>query len=419
MIEIQPVETLTAEVAAPPSKSYTNRALVVAALADGVCRLENPLVSDDTFYMKRALGEFGVQVDEDADGLTVHGTGGKLRAPQNEIFVGNAGTAMRFLTTFAALAPGEAVLTGDERMRERPIEDLLQALRTMGVAAESINDDACPPIRISGGSVPGGSVDLPGDKSSQYLTSLMLAAPYFKNDTAVNILGDLASKSYIDITLDVMRAFGASVENESYQRFTVRAGKSYQARTYAVEGDASSASYFFAAAAVCGGSVGVSRLNPDSVQGDMGFLGALEQMGCKVEKNPEKITVQGYPLKGISINMNSMPDAVQSLAVVALFAEGKTEITGIANLRIKETDRIAALQTELTRLGARVEAGDDFLVVHPAKTYSGAEIETYNDHRMAMCFAVAGLKIPGVKIKNPECVNKSFPDFFERLQKFY
>ncbi|MBI4388626.1 MAG: 3-phosphoshikimate 1-carboxyvinyltransferase [Nitrospinae bacterium] len=419
MIEIQPAPRIRATVEAPPSKSYTNRALIIAGLADGESRLDHPLFSDDTRYMREAIVRYGVPVKREADVLIVSGTGGVLQAPQEEIYVGNAGTAMRFLATFAALAPGTSRLTGDERMRERPIEDLLAGLRAMGVPAESVLSNQCPPLIVQGGNVPGGEIRLAADKSSQYLTSLLLSAPYFQKDTVIRLAGELTSKSYVDITLDIMKTFGVRVENEGYAVFRVQSGQKYSARDYAIEGDASSASYFFASAAVSGGEVAVTRLNPDSVQGDMQFLDALEKMGCRVEKSAGKIAVAGNPLRGISINMNTMPDVVQTLAVVALFADGPTAVTGIGNLRIKETDRIAALERELTRLGARVESGPDYLTVHPAVRYNPAEIETYNDHRMAMSFAVAGLKIPGVKIKNPECVNKSFPDFFERFKKLH
>ena len=390
----------------------------MAALANGTVRLENLLFSDDTRYMREALLQFGVPAEEKGKAAIVQGQGGKLSVPNGEVFIGNAGTTMRFLTTFATLAPGVTRLTGDERMQERPIEDLLTCLRQMHLKAEAVKGNGCPPIEIHGGKPQGGSVTLAGDKSSQYLTSLLLSAPYFQNDTVINIEGELTSKSYVDITLDIMQTFGVSVLNEFYRKFTIPSGQRYRAQSYDVEGDASSASYFFAAAAVTGGEISVTHLNPDSVQGDIHFPDALEQMGCEVKRSGEKITVFGNPLRGITINMNDMPDVAQTLAVVALFAEGKTTMTGIKNLRIKETDRIAALANELTRLGASVEAGDDFIIIEPG-TYQSAEVETYDDHRMAMSFAVAGLGIPGVKIKNPRCVDKSFPDFFERFQELY
>ena len=415
LIEIKPAEKVQATVTVPGSKSYTNRALVIAALTDGECRLEKPLVSDDTKYMIRALKAFGVPVKEEAEAFLISGKGGNLSTPGEDIFIGNAGTTMRFLTTFSALAPGKVRLDGDERMRERPLADLLDCLTQMGVKAVSINNNGCPPLDIFGGEIPGGEIKLAGDKSSQYLTSILLSAPYFKSDTCVNIQGELTSKSYADITLDIMKTFGVHVENESYQRFKVKAGDRYKAQTYQVESDWSSASYFLAAAAVTGGEVTLNHINPQSVQGDAQFTTVLEKMGCRIDRNKNSVHIKGNPLQGITINMNNMPDAVQTLAVIALFAEGKTVIQGIGNLRIKETDRISALTNELSRLGANVKAGDDYLIVEPGD-YNGAEIETYNDHRMAMSFAVAGLKIPGVQIKNPGCVDKSFPDFFQRFE---
>ena len=418
-IKIQTARPLKAEVSIPASKSYTNRALIISALANGISRIENPLFSDDTYYMSSALSAFGIAVERGENFFSVQGSAGLLKTPLEKIFVGNAGTTMRFLTTLSALAPGEVILTGDERMCERPIGHLLDALGKMGVGARSINGDECPPIKISGEGVHGGNIIVAGDLSSQYITSLLLCAPFFKNDTSIKIVGNMTSKSYIDITLDIMRAFGAIVENDHWVEFKVPSGQSYSARTYRIEGDASSASYFFSAAAIAGGEVTVTGLNHKSIQGDAGFVNALEAMGCQVKRSPEKITVCGNELRGININMNTMPDTAQTLAVTALFAKGETTITGISNLRIKETDRISALTKELTRLGAEVKAGKDFLWIKPAKKYRAVEIETYNDHRMAMSFALAGLRIPGVKIKNPKCVEKSFPDFFERFRTLY
>ena len=414
MIEIKPIQNLQATVTIPGSKSYTNRALLIAGLSDGECRLEKPLVSDDTKYMIRALKAFQIPVQEDREAFIVFGKGGELAMPSDPIFVGNAGTAMRFLTTFSSLVPGKIHLDGDERMRERPLADLLDCLKQMGVKANSVKNTGCPPIDIEGGKVTGGDIKLAGNNSSQYLTSILLSAPYFEQDTCVHIQGDLTSKSYADITLDIMKTFGVHVENESYQRFTVKAGDRYKAQTYRVESDWSSATYFLAAAAVTGGEMTLTDIQPNSVQGDAKFASVLEQMGCRVEIKSNSMHIKGNPLRGITINMNNMPDAVQTLAVTALFAKGETVIEGIGNLRIKETDRISALANELTRLGAEVEAGEDYLIIKPG-TYHGAEIETYNDHRMAMSFAVAGLKIPGVGIKNPQCVEKSFPDFFQRF----
>ena len=411
MIEIKPLEKVSSKVKIPGSKSYTNRALLIAALAEGISRLENPLVSDDTRYMIQALKGFGIKVKEEPNVFIVSGKGGELNIPTEEIFVGNAGTTMRFLTTFSALTKGKVRLDGDERMRERPLADLLECLGEMGVRAIPSYNNGCPPLDIEAKGVTGGNVTLAGNKSSQYLTSILLSAPFFQNDTNIFIQGDLTSKSYADITLDIMSTFGVKVENRNYQKFSIRAGQIYKSQTYQIEGDWSSATYFLAAAAVTGGDITLMGMNPESVQGDAQFANVLKKMGCEFHRSIDSLNLKGNLLRGIKVNMNNMPDAVQTLAVVALFAKGETVIEGIGNLKIKETNRIEALANELGRLGAEVKTGEDFIVVHP-REYSGAEIETYNDHRMAMSFAVAGLKIPGVKIKNPKCVEKSFPDFF-------
>ena len=413
--KINPVGKIVAKIECPASKSYTNRALLIAALANGVSTLQKPLISNDTKYMRLALEQFGVFIKHEDHDFIVSGTGGNIKSPQEKISIGLAGTTMRFLTTFAALSPGTTHLTGERRMLERPISDLLNALNQMGVKARSLKNNGCPPLEISGGGVSGGKINLAGDKSSQYLTSVLLCAPYFKSDTTINIIGDLTSKSYADITLSIMEDFGVTVQNKNYTQFYVPAGQIYQAKNYAIEADWSSASYFLAAAAITQGEMTLFGLKPDSLQGDAGFLNVLEQMGCTIERSPEKIFIKGNSLRGIDINMNNMPDVAQTLAVTALFAKGETRISGIGNLKIKETDRIEALKGELSRLGARVETGEDFLTVHPG-TYVPADIETYDDHRMAMSLALAGLKIPGVRIKNPNCVEKSFPDFFKQLE---
>ncbi len=418
MIEIKPIDNLNATITAPSSKSYTNRSLIIAALAQGINKIINPLFSDDTRHMINALSNFGVIVKKEGETLIVEGTNGRIKAPQNEIFLGNSGTAMRFLTTFAALAPGRTILNGDERMMERPIQDLLDSLKELGVKAYSKYDTGCPPVVIEGETIAGGRTSLKGDKSSQYFTSIMLCAPYAERDIEVDVIGELTSKPYIDMTIDMMKKFGVGVEKDGYKRFTIMKGQRYHNREYRIEGDASNASYFFAAAAVTGGRVMVTNLNPCSAQGDIHFVDVLEKMGCKVIRGNDYIEVIGGELKGITIDMNSMPDMVQTLAIISLFAEGKTEITNIPNLRIKETDRIKALSAELAKVGGIVDESEDGISIIPSSLH-GTEIKTYNDHRMAMSFSIIGLKVPGIKIRNPECVTKSFPDFFERLRDLY
>jgi len=397
----------------PGSKSYTNRALLIAALADGITVLRRVLMSDDTIYMIRALKQFGLRIEEKEDSLIVNG--GHFHAPKKVINVGNAGTTMRFLATFSSLAEGKVTITGSKRMQERPIQDLLDGLFQLGVNAYSKKGNGCPPVIIEG-RLEGGKCSMNGEKSSQYFTSILMCAPYAQRGVEIEVAGDLASKPYIDVTIDIMKDFGVKVVNDNYKRFIVKGSQEYRPREYFIEGDASNASYFLAAGAVSGKGVRVANINPNSKQGDIKFASVLEKMGCKITYRKDWIEAEGRELKGIDIDMNAMPDVVQTLAVVALFAKGPTRIRNVPNLRIKETDRIKALAIELRRIGAKVKEFEDGIEITPGK-YHGAAIETYDDHRMAMSFAVAKLKIPGIKIKNPRCVRKSFPDFWVRFAK--
>ena len=413
-----------ASVFLPGSKSITNRALLLAALADGESRLRAPLHSDDTFYMAGALRELGVHIEETADrDFIIGGTGGVFQAPSKPLFIGNSGTTVRFLTAAACFAPAGAdvVLDGVARMRERPIRDLLGALLTLGVSAESVNGHGCPPVRVRGGGLPGGSCRLAGDVSSQFLTALLQVAPYAQRDVQIEVIGDLISKPYVDITRSVMESFGVTFSNDGYRRLHVRSGQRYAARDYAVEADASNASYFLAAAAVTGGTVTLENLSSSSIQGDVRFADVLERMGCVVTHG-ETITLTGPErLKGVEADMEAIPDTAQTLAIVAAFADGPSHVTGIASLRVKETDRVAAIAKELPKLGVRVEEERDSWSIHPPSSGSchGAAIDTYDDHRMAMSFAVAGLRVPGVVINDPGCVAKTFPDFWERWERAF
>ncbi len=408
----------------PGSKSITNRALLLAALAGGTSRLLHPLHSDDTEYMTEALRCLGVCIDTEADAVVVQGMGGALSASTcAHLSVGNSGTTVRFLTAAACLAPPgtSIVLDGNARMRARPIRDLLGALLLLGVQAESVNGHGCPPVRVRGGGMPGGACRMAGDVSSQFLSAILQVAPYAQQDVEIEIVGDLISKPYVDMTQAVMRAFGAEVENDNYQRLRVQAGQRYQARDYEIEADASNASYFLAAAAVTGGTVTLSNLGTNSIQGDVRFADVLERMDCVVTRGPQ-ITVTGPArLSALDINMEDIPDTAQTLAVCAAFADGPSRISGLASLRVKETDRLRAVAVELPKLGVRVEEGPDFWVIHPPDggVYLPAEIDTYDDHRMAMAFAVAGLRIPNVIINEPGCVAKTFPDFWQRWDKAF
>jgi len=414
---IAPRDPLDAVVRVPGSKSLTNRALLIAALARGESALSGALTSDDTRVMLRALAALGCEVQTSTDVWRVGGRDGVLAAPAAPLDVGNSGTTARFLTAAAALADGPVVIDGNPRMRERPIDDLTRALSGLGVPIEILGRDGCPPVRVGGGGLPGGSAEIDASRSSQYVSALLLAAPYADADLALTFTGGtLVSRPYVELTLDVMRDFGAEVEWTDDAGLRVRAGKHYQGRRYVIEPDASAAAYPFCAAAIAGGTVRVEGIPASSHQADFALLEILERMGCRVERGPDFAAVTGpdAPLRGVDVDMNDLPDAVLALAVVALFAAGETHIRNVANLRIKETDRLAALEAELRKLGADARADADSLHIVPGPL-RGAEIDTYDDHRMAMAFAVAGLRQPDVVIRDPGCVSKTWPGYFTML----
>jgi len=423
MIEIKPAGKIKAEVSVPGSKSITQRALIAAALADGESTLIGPLESEDTQYTAGALQQMGVTVDKEKHRWTVRGNGGKIATPGKEIFLGNNGTATRFLTSVAALGTGVFKISGDERMAERPILPLMQALKGWGVDIASINNNGCPPLLIKADGLSGGKTILPEGKSSQYLSSLLLVGPYARQEAELDVEGEILSLPYVFMTLAVMDSFGIRVEaNEALNSYKIPQGI-YNAREYAIEGDASNASYFYAAAAVTGGEVTVPNVPVPSLQGDAAFVALLARMGCQINKTGEGLMVSGpEELKGITIDMADMPDVVPTLAVVASQAKGRTTIKNIAHLRIKECDRLHVMAVELAKMGARVRELDDALIIEgkdPDVPMHGAEINTYNDHRIAMSFAVAGLTVPGVKVLGEECVVKSFPDFWKRFALLY
>ncbi len=423
-LEIVPLENAPhAAITVPGSKSITNRALVLAALSPPLkgSELRGVLQSEDTQVMIQALRQLGFQVWADWDQRIVRvrreASANPIPAPEADIFVGNSGTTMRFLTAMVSLGEGRYRLDGVSRMRERPIEDLLAALRQLGVRAYSERGNGYPPVIVEADGLNGGLVRMKGNVSSQFLSGLLMAAPLANDSITIQVDGPLVSAPYVDMTLELMWQFGVEVEaSDSLTSFEIPIRPWYRSRILKIEPDASAASYFFAAAAITEGTVVVPNLARSSLQGDIDFVNVLEEMGCRVLSQENELGVKGRPLSGTDVDMNEISDTVMTLAAVACFAEGPTTIRNVAHIRHKETDRLAALATELRRVGAEVDEFPDGLKITPRPLH-GAEIETYNDHRMAMSMALIGLRVPGIVIKNPACVAKTYPRFFEDLEK--
>ncbi|WP_318522081.1 3-phosphoshikimate 1-carboxyvinyltransferase [Photobacterium leiognathi] len=418
-ITLQPIAKINGEVNLPGSKSVSNRALLLAALAKGTTRLTNLLDSDDIRHMLNGLKLLGVnyQLSDDKTVCEVQGLGHAFSPEQAlELYLGNAGTAMRPLAAALCLGGGEFVLTGEPRMKERPIGHLVDALRSAGADIEYLENENYPPLKIKGTGLKGGEVEIDGSISSQFLTAFLMAAPLAKADTVIRIKGDLVSKPYIDITLHIMAQFGVEVENRNYQEFVVKGNQSYVSPgDFLVEGDASSASYFLAAAAIKGGEVKVTGIGKKSIQGDVQFADALAAMGAEIEWGDDYVISRCGELTAVDMDFNHIPDAAMTIATTALFAKGTTSIRNVYNWRVKETDRLSAMATELRKVGAEVEEGEDYITIVPPSSLQHAAIDTYDDHRMAMCFSLVALSDTPVTINDPKCTSKTFPDYFDKL----
>lgn len=419
-LTLKPISHIDGDVNLPGSKSLSNRALLLAALAEGTTTIRNLLQSDDTRHMLNALKQLGIEytLSEDKTECSVVGNAGALKnAELQELFLGNAGTAMRPLCAALCLGKGTYVLTGEPRMKERPIGHLVDALRQAGAEISYLENEGYPPLKIEANGLKGGKVEIDGSISSQFLTALLLASPMIETDLTISIIGELVSKPYIDITLDIMQKFGVEVSNDDYKTFKIKAGQKYKAiESYMVEGDASSASYFLAAAAIKGGTVKVTGIGRDSIQGDVQFVDVLELMGARVEWAETYISVTRDVLRPIDMDCNHIPDAAMTVATMALFAKGTTTLRNIYNWRVKETDRLFAMATELRKVGAEIEEGEDYLKITPPKVLKHTAIDTYDDHRMAMCFSLLALDPVSVTINEPECTAKTFPTYFEVLE---
>ncbi|EGG5477652.1 3-phosphoshikimate 1-carboxyvinyltransferase [Salmonella enterica] len=419
-LTLQPIARVDGAINLPGSKSVSNRALLLAALACGKTVLTNLLDSDDVRHMLNALSALGINYTLSADRTRcdITGNGGALRAPGAlELFLGNAGTAMRPLAAALCLGQNEIVLTGEPRMKERPIGHLVDSLRQGGANIDYLEQENYPPLRLRGGFT-GGEIEVDGSVSSQFLTALLMTAPLAPEDTTIRVKGELVSKPYIDITLNLTKTFGVEIANHHYQQFVVKGGQQYHSPgRYLVEGDASSASYFLAAGAIKGGTVKVTGIGRKSMQGDIRFADVLEKMGATITWGDDFIACTRGELHAIDMDMNHIPDAAMTIATTALFAKGTTTLRNIYNWRVKETDRLFAMATELRKVGAEVEEGHDYIRITPPAKLHHADIGTYNDHRMAMCFSLVALSDTPVTILDPKCTAKTFPDYFEQLAR--
>ncbi|HOW57638.1 MAG TPA: 3-phosphoshikimate 1-carboxyvinyltransferase [Smithellaceae bacterium] len=400
----------------PGSKSLTQRALITAALARDNSFISNALLSEDINYLVDALRELGARIVFADGGFSVYGTAGKLINSGNPLFLGYNGTALRFLSALVCLGEGRYLITGEKRLCERPVGALVTALQGMGVDISCAGN--CPPVTINAAGLAGGKIELKDIASSQYVSALLLCAPYTKKGMELTLQGDIVSAPYIDLTIDVMKNFGAAVEKTGQREYHVHAGKIYQGRKYSVEGDASSASYFFLAAALLQKTISVNGISRKSKQGDIRLLHILEQSGCEINSADSWVEVSGkeLPEGDLIFDLNDIPDMVPTLAVLAAFRAGQTVITNVAHLRLKESNRLAALVAEFSRCGIKAAETNDGLIINGGRIRP-AVIETYNDHRIAMSFAIASLIAPGLQISDKKCVDKSFPSFWEELKK--
>ena len=418
MKTIEKIRRTEVRVAAPPSKAHTLRGLVIASLAEGRSLLRNPLLADDQRNVIACLRALGVGVEESSDGIVVEGRGARFRAPSRDLHLGDSGVGMNFLIAAANYADGPVTLTGSDRLRERPVGEIVEGLRGLGCSIECLGEEGFPPARLRGGGIRGGRTRMRGAKTSQYFSSLAVSAACADGDVEITCLDEMTERPYFDITLQMMTAFGVEAGNSDYRTITVPAGLRYRGREMTIEGDYSSASFFFLAAAVCGTRVTVTELNPDTAQGDRAFLDLMAKMGCRVSRSGWEVCVEGGALAPIEEDMSDVPDLVPPVAVAAAYAEGISRLTRIGHLRHKECDRLAVMASELRKMGVEASCDEDSLTVVGGKPLHGARIDPHNDHRMAMSLAVAGLPVGGQTIENEGCVAKSFPDFWERFSVF-
>jgi len=426
---VKKIENLNVETTAPPSKAHTLRALIIGSLAEGTTVIKNPLLGQDQLNVINCLKKLGVKIEQTADKITVEGSGGKYsprcdrvatgRPIESELNVGESGVGMNFLGAAANLSDKPVIITGSRRLTERPIDEVVNGMKQLGCKIDYLDKGGFPPVKIYGGGIKGGNAIIKGSKTSQYFSAIVISSPYAQAGVTLNCIDEMTEKPYFDISLQMMSEFGIDVVNKNYKQITVPSGKKYSAREMTIEGDYSSASFFFLAAAICKSKVTISGLRIDTKQGDKAFLNLIEKMGCKISEKKDKISIEGGELAAIEQDMSDVPDLVPPTAIAAAFAKGRSQLTNIGHLRLKECDRLAVIASELNKMGVSAKCDEDSLIIEGTRQAHGAKIDPHNDHRIAMSFATAGLAIGGQIIENENCVAKSFPDFWERFEVFY
>ncbi len=418
MRTVEKIRNKSVSLEAPPSKAHTLRALIIGSLAEGTTTIEKPLLGQDQLNVIECLNALGIKIEQQRQKIIVHGSAGIYQPISDELNVGESGVGMNFLTSAVCLANKSVVLTGTQRITERPIAEVVQALRQLGCEIEYLQNEGYPPVRVHGGGIRGGQCQMSGRECSQYFSSIIVSAPYAQTPVMIVCTDELTEKPYVDITIQIAAEFGIQTDNDNYIQFSIPNGK-YKGRTIKIEGDYSSASFFFLAAAICGSTVTVTNLKADTKQGDRAFVELINQMGCNITVEPDRITVEGTDLKAIERDMSDIPDLVPPAAIACAFAEGTSRLTNIGHLRHKECDRLAVMASELQKMDVQARCDETSLIIEGNRKAHGATIDPHNDHRIAMSFAVAGLVTGGQQIDNPGCVAKSFPDFWERFDVFH
>ncbi len=416
---IKKIENLDVEIAAPPSKAHTLRALIIGSLAKGTTVIKNPLFGQDQLNVINCLKKLGVKIDISGNKIFVEGSDGKYKPIEDRLDVGESGVGMNFLSAAANLSDKPIIITGSKRLTERPIDEVINGMRQLGCKIDYLDKEGFPPAKIYGGGIRGGKAAIKGGKTSQYFSAITISSPYAENAVTLNCIDEMTEKPYFDISLQMMSEFGVDAVNKNYKQIIIPCGGKYSAREITIEGDYSSASFFFLAAAICKTKVTVSGLRSDTKQGDKVFLNLIEKMGCKVSQTKDKTSVQGEELIAIEQDMSNIPDLVPPTAIAAAFAKGNSRLTNIGHLRLKECDRLAVMVSELNKMGVSVECNEDSLTIEGTRQAHGAKIDPRNDHRIAMSFAAAGLVTGQQVIENENCVAKSFPDFWERFEVFH